>query len=315
MGAEGGMTRPAPPRTTTTAAGLAASRMDGRFRRKPASVPGKEAIEATETTEATAASVTLGERTLPYQWKASPRRRTASISIHPDRGVVVHTPRRYSRERVEAFLQEKAAWVLKHFARLEEESRKRPRFAWEQGEGLPFQGGSYPLRFLLDGGRDQVRLEDGQFWVSLPLDHPASGVASAAAEAPAFGVASAVAQPPAFRERVRERMMRWYRQQAAETIIPRVAHYKALLGVKPARIRIKQQKRRWGSCSAKGALNFNWQLILAPAGILDYVVVHELCHLIELNHSPRFWSQVGRVMPDYRERKNWLRRNGCILDL
>jgi predicted metal-dependent hydrolase len=194
---------------------------------------------------------------------------------------------------VEAFLREKAAWVLKHFAKLEEERRRKPAIVWEQGRLLPFRGGRYPLRFLLDGGRDEVRLEEGQLWVSLPLEPG----------------------PRSFAEQVRERMLAWYRGRAEEAFSARVAHFKGLLGVEPLRVRVKQQKHRWGSCSAKGALNFNWQLILAPAEILDYVVVHELCHLIALNHSPRFWEHVERVLPDFRERKRWLRQNGFIMAL
>jgi len=237
--------------------------------------------------------VILGEQTIPYQWRPSPRRRTVAVSIHPERGVVVHTPHRCSRERVEAFLREKAAWILRHCAQLEEERRRRPRIAWEQGDLLPFRGERYPLRFVLDGGRDDVRLEAAQFWVSLPLE-PAPGP---------------------FTEQVRARMLAWYRAQAERTLGERIAHFQALVGVQPARVRVKQQRHRWGSCSAKGALNFNWQLILAPAAVLDYVVVHELCHLIALNHSPRFWGQVERVLPDYRERKHWLRHNGFMLSL
>jgi predicted metal-dependent hydrolase len=78
-------------------------------------------------------------------------------------------------------------------------------------------------------------------------------------------------------------------------------------------LRVKDQQRRWGSASAKGALNFNWRLVLAPPPVLDYVVVHELCHLLELNHSPRFWARVAAVLPDFRERQAWLREHGPAL--
>ena len=76
------------------------------------------------------------------------------------------------------------------------------------------------------------------------------------------------------------------------------------------RITIRDQKSRWGSCSGKGNLNFNWRLILAPEEVLDYVVVHELAHRLEMNHSVRFWGHVERVLPDYKDRRLWLRKNG-----
>lgn len=97
----------------------------------------------------------------------------------------------------------------------------------------------------------------------------------------------------------------------AHAVIPaRVAHFAPIVGVAYGRIAIRTQKTRWGSCSAKGNLNFNRLLMLAPSEVLDYVVVHELCHRLEMNHSPRFWAEVERVLPDYREQRRWLKQHG-----
>ena len=94
-------------------------------------------------------------------------------------------------------------------------------------------------------------------------------------------------------------------------VIPgRVAHFAPLVGVTYGRITVRNQRTRWGSCSSKGNLNFNCLLMLAPPEILDYVVVHELCHRKEMNHSPKFWAEVAKVMPDYKERQKWLRTEG-----
>lgn len=101
-----------------------------------------------------------------------------------------------------------------------------------------------------------------------------------------------------------------YRSQAREAISRRAAYFAPLMGVSYNRIAIKETKTRWGSCSAKGNLNFHWKLILMPAEILDYVVVHELAHLKEMNHSPRFWAQVEKMLPDYRQRRRWLKEHG-----
>ena len=97
----------------------------------------------------------------------------------------------------------------------------------------------------------------------------------------------------------------------ARTYIPqRVAYYAPLLGVQPGRITIRTQKTRWGSCSAKGNLNFNCLLMLTPPEVIDSVVVHELCHLLEMNHSQKFYNHVLSVFPDYRRQHAWLRKNG-----
>ena len=97
---------------------------------------------------------------------------------------------------------------------------------------------------------------------------------------------------------------------AAQYIPQRVSYYAPLLGVHPGRITIRKQKTRWGSCSAKGNLNFNCLLMLTPSEVIDSVVVHELCHLLEMNHSTKFYEHVLRIFPDYRKHHAWLRKNG-----
>ena len=102
-------------------------------------------------------------------------------------------------------------------------------------------------------------------------------------------------------------------RQARQTIPERVAYFVPLVGVTYGRITIRSQHTLWGSCSGKGNLNFNCLLMLTPPEVLDYVVVHELCHRKEMNHSARFWAEVGRVLPDFENRQKWLRENGTAL--
>ena len=102
-------------------------------------------------------------------------------------------------------------------------------------------------------------------------------------------------------------------RQAKAVIPERVAHYADLVGVTYGSITIRSQRTRWGSCSGKGNLNFNCLLMLAPAGVVDYVVVHELCHRKEMNHSARFWAQVEGILPDYRQSRLWLKEHGRML--
>ena len=102
--------------------------------------------------------------------------------------------------------------------------------------------------------------------------------------------------------------------EKARRVIPeRVAYYAPLVGVRYGRVTVRRHRSRWGSCSAQGNLSFNCLLMLAPPEVLDSVVVHELCHRLEMNHSPRFWAEVERVMPDYRERHRWLKEHGAVL--
>ena len=120
---------------------------------------------------------------------------------------------------------------------------------------------------------------------------------------------SAQPQLPALTEAERKSLA----EEAKTVIAQRVTRFAPLVGVTYGNITIRSQRSRWGSCSSKGNLNFNCLLMLAPPEVLDYVVVHELCHRKEMNHSPRFWAEVERVMPDYRIHKQWLKDHGAEL--
>jgi predicted metal-dependent hydrolase len=105
-------------------------------------------------------------------------------------------------------------------------------------------------------------------------------------------------------------MENWYRDKTAQAIADRVNFYLPTVGESPTRITIKEQRKRWGSCSSLGRLNFNWRIIMLPQSVLDYIVVHELCHLVHHNHSRDFWNLVGSILSDYQECKQWLKLNG-----
>lgn len=104
-----------------------------------------------------------------------------------------------------------------------------------------------------------------------------------------------------------------FRRQAAAIFAERTAYFARIMGVEYGQITIREQKTRWGSCGSNHNLNFNWKLVLAPREVLDYVVIHELCHLKEMNHSPQFWAEVEKIQPDYRFRRKWLKDHGWRL--
>lgn len=111
-------------------------------------------------------------------------------------------------------------------------------------------------------------------------------------------------------EKLSEEELAELKKRARRVFLSRCAYYAPVVGVRYERVSIRSQRSKWGSCSGKGNLNFNCLLLLAPPEVLDYVVVHELCHRLEMNHSPRFWAEVQRVLPDYASARKWLRQNG-----
>ena len=114
-------------------------------------------------------------------------------------------------------------------------------------------------------------------------------------------------------EKLTDQEMKMLREKARAVVTEKVQYYAPLIGVTYNQIAIRAQHTRWGSCSSKGNLNFNCLLALVPPEVLDYVVVHELCHRKELNHSERFWNEVTKILPDYKVRKKWLKDNGSNL--
>ena len=138
----------------------------------------------------------------------------------------------------------------------------------------------------------------------------------AAAKAVLSGTALTVTVPAGTPEETVRGLIRTCLSRAAlRCIRERLSYYAPMVGREPGRIAIRDQKTRWGSCSNKGNLNFNWKLVLAPPEAMDYVVVHELCHLREFSHSPRFWKLVGGVLPEYEFWKKWLKEHGRELGI
>ena len=113
--------------------------------------------------------------------------------------------------------------------------------------------------------------------------------------------------------RIKTYIEKWYIQEAYKRLEDKVIKYSEIIRVNPREIKVKNYKSRWGSCDKKGRLTFNWHLIKAPHSIVDYVVIHELCHMVQSNHSPKFWHEVEKYDPSYKKHKKWLKLNGAEL--
>lgn len=232
--------------------------------------------------------ISLGEMTVTYRHRISRRARRLRFEVRPGNGLEVTTPPGVSIARIEAVMREKTEWITTMLTRYAQPPRSVIDAPLQSGTLLPFAGGH--LRLLLDTSptakRQSAFMEEGTLRLVLA---DASG-----------------SQP----EMLKATLEAWYRRQGRRVFEERVAHWNTQYGFSYGRIAIRDQKSRWGSCSRQGNLNFNWRLLLAPLPVLDYIVIHELAHLKEGNHSPRFWALVAEKCPDYRGYRDWLRQHG-----
>jgi predicted metal-dependent hydrolase len=212
-----------------------------------------------------------------YTIQRSARARRVRVAVDPHAGVQVTLPAR-AREREAALaVAELRPWIER---RLAEVRAARERLAVPAGH-VPYLGAL--LALSPQSGR--VRVHRRGDVLHIPADEP------------------------------RDALERWYRRSARAEIAPRLDEAVAALGKAYTKLTIREQRTRWGSCSATGAMSFNWRLMLGPEDVLDYVVWHEACHLVVLDHSRRFWSLLARHRPGYRTSRRWLRANGTALVL
>jgi len=221
---------------------------------------------------------------IPYELKRS-KRKTASIYIERDGQVSVLVPRELTTRQIEELLEAKRKLIYTNLAEWCDLNATKVHREYVNGEGFLYLGRTYRLKLVQDQSVP-LMLKDGYFCLRLDGESSPDAV---------------------FRE--------FYRGKGNRRIGRRVAHYQARMGVEPKTVRIIELKNRWASCSTGGSINFHWRCMMAPPTVLDYIVVHELAHLIHPNHTKSFWNEVDKVMPDYRERKEWLRANGAGMDL
>lgn len=216
------------------------------------------------------------------------RRKTASIKVVE--GVVsVVVPESLTIEKIELLLTKKQRWIKEKLALQEQVIFSKPK-EFVSGEAFSYLGRNYRLK-VIEGSYPDIKLYQGRFVVSV-RDKSANNAGA-----------------------IKQLIIRWFKQRAKSKLIEKTARYAKIIGVNPVSVSTKTFQSRWGSCSNKGDILYNWKIVMAPNRIVDYVVVHELCHILHHDHSPQFWKSVERYFPDYLECKEWLKLNGKGLDI
>jgi predicted metal-dependent hydrolase len=209
------------------------------------------------------------------------RRRTIALIVTPEARVIVRAPLKAPAALIDDFVRKQQGWIKKKIGEMKGRPQA-PAHAYEEGEIFWFLGREYPLH-IVDSAGTQIQRTD------------------------------LLCVPRALMPDIRSGIQRWYREEAHTEIHSRCMWFSMMTGYSPASVRITDARQRWGSCTCRGGLNFSWRLIQAPLSIVDYVIVHELVHLRQPDHSRKFWAKVEALMPDYQRRREWLRENERLL--
>lgn len=218
------------------------------------------------------------------------KRKTLEIRIEPPDNISVIAPKRASEKDILRMVETKANWIVKKLSELKEIEKLKKNKEYVNGESFMYLGRNYSLEIIIDDtvSKPITKLYQGKFYITTNTRD---------------------------QDKLKESMKIWYYDKSLEKILERVEHFQSYFSVKPNSIKVKEQKKRWGSCTSKRDILINWRISMAPADVLDYLVVHEMCHMVQMNHSSDFWNLVERIIPDYKSRRDWLRKYGIMLNL
>jgi predicted metal-dependent hydrolase len=226
-------------------------------------------------------------RKIEYKVRYS-RRKTIAIHIDTSSNIIVKAPIGTDKNNLKGLVESKSKWIINKLDEMQDyQVQKR---TYKNGELFLFLGKEYPLDIITDKTIEHNRVE-------------------------IINNSLRVITNTKDKDYIKELIEEFYRKQTRLVIDRRVRYYQKYFTIEPNNIRVKKQKTRWGSCSSLRNLNFNLKLSMAKLSVIDYIVVHEMSHLIHLNHSKDFWNLVGSVLPNYTDEKDWLKRNGRRLTL
>lgn len=223
-------------------------------------------------------------------------RRSVSIYLNPGKPIRVVASMSTTMEKIMSFLESKKTWIDKHQTKFAEEAKKYPSKKILQSEKFPFLGSELELRFVVTPLKKAFFSRTEK---SLNLHLPLEKWNQLTEEELASFI---------------DDLKFYYKKEAQSFISERIQVWAETMNLHPKELKFRNPKTRWGSCSSKGVISINWRLIGAPVEVIDYILVHELSHLQQMNHSARFWSLVEKYYPDYRTAEKWLDQHHKSLD-
>jgi len=240
-------------------------------------------------------SIIVKQRKIPFELRRSARAKRMRIQIELDTPKLVLIAPRYAMDfQIKSFLKRQEDWIEKGWIKVEKKAVLRPKHTYQDGDTYFYFGEALSLKLIPSlSWKTKVRVNKDKLEISL---HKAISKTDG-------------------KKAIKKAVQEFYKAKATEVIHDRLEFFNEHYSFKFNRVSFRNQKTRWGSCSSKKNLNFNWRLIMAPIEIIDYVVAHELSHLKHMNHSAAFWKTVGETISDYKERKKWLKDNSYLLSI
>lgn len=230
-------------------------------------------------------TISYKDLTLEVRW--SKRRRTVGITVERDGSLIVTAPEGAPETKLHEIVQKRSTWIYKHLIKKETLNPAIPEKEYVSGESFPYLGRNYRLKIISDtGNQAPLKYCQGRFLLQKSA-----------------------------RDKGRELFIDWYKEHLQAHLRKKVSQFKHRVQANPESIQIRELGNRWGSCSTKGDLYFHWRVAMLPNDAINYVVVHEMVHLIESRHNNNFWELIERILPDYDKQKQWLATQGIHFNL
>ncbi len=218
------------------------------------------------------------------------KRKTMAIQIQPPDKVIVISPKGVKEDEIIRLVKGKSKWISRKLFQVKEMENQKKNRKYVNGETFIYMGRNYSLEIVYDREYriPQAKMFRGKLYVYTDSFDPLL---------------------------IKLALEKWYKEKALQKVLERVSYYQKYFDLAPNKVMIKDQKKRWGSCSSQRNLYFNWKCIMAPSFVLDYLVVHEMCHMVHMNHSADFWNLVKSILPDYEKSREILKVQGVKYDL
>ncbi len=234
-------------------------------------------------------TITINSCNLTYNVNYQKGRKTVKLKMSSADCVEVTAPSRYPRCNIEKLLHKKTEWIMAQISRLATLAANPVNQSIAHGTQVLYQGQPYTL-IIKYAHKSAVTLTSNQIILEFPTVHTTD-----------------------MSRDITTALKGWYLDSANSLLAAKTAEWAARIEVTPIRIKLRDQKTRWGSCSSSGSINYNWRIVMAPPEVLDYLIIHELCHLRMPNHSQKFWQLVGQFSPNFKKCRDWLGTNGSLL--